>query len=124
MADMTDISDEARQLEELLDRGFGTGGQGLATALRKAGRRLPRRIRRAGQAVVQAEMMAGHPKLVRQIDRRRLGQEAARLRSYLEEIDPKARRIDMALTILRSLALNALLLGALLLALAHWRGWL
>lgn len=124
MADTTEMDETARRLEELLDRGFGTGGQGLATALRRAGRRLPRRMRRAGQAVVQAETMARHPKLVSQIDRRRVAQEAARLRAYLEEVDPRARRVDMALTILRSLALNALLLAALFLALARWRGWI
>lgn len=123
MADTTEMDETARRLEELLDRGFGTGGQGLATALRRAGRRLPRRMRRAGQAVVQAETMARHPRLVSQIDRRRVAQEAARLRAYLEEVDPRARRVDMALTILRSLALNALLLAALFLALARWRGW-
>ena len=124
MADTTEMDETARRLEELLDRGFGTGGQGLATALRRAGRRLPRRMRRAGQAVVQAETMARHPRLVSQIDRRRVAQEAARLRAYLEEVDPRARRVDMALTILRSLALNALLLAALFLALARWRGWI
>jgi len=124
MADTTEMDETARRLEELLDRGFGTGGQGLATALRRAGRRLPRRMRRAGQAVVQAETMARHPRLVSQIDRRRVAQEAARLRAYLEEVDPRARRVDMALTILRSLALNALLLAALFLVLARWRGWI
>lgn len=119
-----DIDAMARRIEALLDRDFGTGKRGLAAALDKAGRRLPRRMRKAGRMVADADFMAGHPKLVWQIDRKRVGRAAERLAEYLESVDPKARRIDMTLSILRSLAVNLLLLAGILLALAYWRGGL
>ena len=133
-----DIAAKARRLEELLDRGFGTGEKGLRHALRKAGRRLPRRMRRAGGAtlvfdeidtgvggaVADADYMAGHPKLFWQIDRKRVAREAEILEDYLKSVNPNKRRVDLLLSILRSLAVNFLILGLLIYALARWRGWI
>jgi hypothetical protein len=97
-----DIAAKARRLEELLDRGFGTGEKGLRHALRKAGRRLPRRMRRAGGVVADADYMAGHPKLFWQIDRKRVAREAEILEDYLKSVNPNKRRVDLLLSILRS----------------------
>lgn len=119
-----DIGATAKRLEGLLDRGFGTGEKGLAHALQKAGRRLPRRMRRAGRAVADADFMAGHPKLAWQIDRKRVGREAGILEDYLKAVNPNKRRVDMLLSILRSLAVNFLVLGLLIYAVLRWRGWL
>lgn len=119
-----DIAAKARRLEELLDRGFGTGEKGLRHALRKAGRRLPRRMRRAGGVVADADYMAGHPKLFWQIDRKRVAREAEILEDYLKSVNPGKRRVDLLLSILRSLAVNFLILGLLIYALARWRGWI
>lgn len=119
-----DIAAKARRLEELLDRGYGTGEKGLRHALGKAGRRLPRRMRRAGVAVADADYMSGHPKLFWQIDRKRVAREAEILEDYLKSVNPGKRRVDLLLSILRSLALNFLILGLLIYALARWRGWI
>ncbi|OWU85352.1 hypothetical protein ATO6_08265 [Oceanicola sp. 22II-s10i] len=118
------MSAHVQRLEKLLAAKYGIRDVGLEQGLRKAGRRIPRRLRRSGRAVVEAQRVAGHPRLVHQIDTARVSAEAERLAAHLEAIDTADRRKGMILSVLGSVAFNLLLMGGLFLGFALWQGWL
>jgi len=111
------------RIEALLAQKLAIRDVPLETGLRRAGRRLPRRMRAEGRVLVQAARLAGHPKLSRRIDQTRTLRAYERLSRHLTAIDPRDMRRGRILGVLGGLAFNLLLLGAALLALALWRGW-
>ena len=94
----------------------------LADRLRRAGRRLPGRIRAQGQIVAEAEALSAHPKLARRIDHAAVSRAHAEVRDHLKAIDAGYLRRGAWLGILGSLAFNMLLFGVLALAFLRWRG--
>ncbi|MGR3323702.1 MAG: hypothetical protein ACU0DK_17430 [Pseudooceanicola sp.] len=111
------------RLRDLANEKLGFRAASLDAALRKAGRRLPRRVRAAGKRIVSAQKLADHPKLSRQVDMDRVRRDARHVELYLAEIDPADRRKGAILSVLGSLAFNLLAFAALALAFARWRGW-
>ncbi|MEE4117875.1 MAG: hypothetical protein V2I65_02555 [Paracoccaceae bacterium] len=87
-------------------------GSTLAAKLRIAGRLLPKAERKAGRTLVEAERLWANPKLRRRLDPAALAAAEARLRGFLDRIDPADRRKGMILGILASLAFNFLLIAA------------
>ena len=94
-------------------------GATLEAKLRHAGRLLPRAERRAGRTLVEAERLWANPRLRRRVDPAALAAAEARLRGFLERIDPADRRKGVILGILATIAFNLLLIAAALIA---W-GW-
>lgn len=95
-------------------------GKTLRAQLRKAGRLLPRAVRREAEFLVQAQDQAQHPKLARMLDMPRIDSAHQVVIDFLETIDPIERRKDRILGILGVLALNILLIG---IALVVWMVW-
>jgi hypothetical protein len=115
---------QAQEIADLIGARLGVGGDGLDTKLRKAGRLLPRRIRRDAQALVQAAEFAGHPKLARLVDtdaQRRAYRDCKR---FLEQIDGSERLIRMTLGLVTANAFNFLAVSTALIAVLVWRGYL
>lgn len=89
-------------------------GSTLEAQLRRAGRRLPRRQRRAGAIVLGAQDWMAHPKLARVLDRTQIDNAFADLLAYLQGLDPKEVRKTAILRLLGSILLNLIVLGVLL----------
>ncbi|WP_188476089.1 hypothetical protein [Primorskyibacter flagellatus] len=124
---MIDESDfQRRKTEALLAfrKAFGGDPKALEPALRRAGRRLPRRARKAGARLVGAEQMLGNPKLQQQVDAKQVNRDFDRLIAGVSGVDMKDRRKGWVLGALASLAFNLLLLFTLFVLFARWRGWL
>jgi hypothetical protein len=98
-------------------------GRTLAAQLRKAGRRLPRGVRRDGAVLVEALALAASPKLARQVDMRRAQAAHRHILQYLDTVDIGAKRRDMALQIVASIALALLVTGCLVIAVLALRGF-
>lgn len=96
----------------------------LADRLRRAGRRLPARIRAQAQIVAEAEALSLHPKLARRIDRHGVSRAFAEVRDHLNGIDAGYLRRGALLGMLAGLAFNMLLFTALVLVVLRWRGLL
>lgn len=96
----------------------------LADRLRRAGRRLPARIRAQAQIVAEAEALSLHPKLARRIDRQGVSRAFAEVRDHLAGIDAGYLRREALLGMLAGLAFNMLLFTALVLVVLRWRGLL
>ncbi len=123
VSDASEITKQEQRLRKLLTQKMGIRDAPLEIGLRRAGRRLPKRMQKAGKGVVAAIKMAGHPRLSRQIDMAQFRAQADLLVKHLQALDVRDRRKGQLLSVLGGLAFNLLLLGALLLALALWMGW-
>lgn len=122
MTESNDITKAADDLQRLLADKLGLKKGGFGARIRRAGRRLPRRVHRDAQVITAALELAAHPKLRRRIDARAVSAAHRRMRLHLEAIDPRDRRIGFVLSMLGGLAFNLLAAGALLIALLQWRG--
>ncbi|GGL67219.1 hypothetical protein [Wenxinia marina] len=116
------ITGWAEDLRALIEERLRLRAPDLTRALARAGRRLPRKVRRAAAQVDEAARLTQHPKLSRQIDL--AGVEAAHglAAAHLRAIDPKAERRRRILDWLALIALNLLLIGIALVAWLRWRG--
>ena len=98
-------------------------GRSLAVQVRKAGRRLPRAVRRDAVYLVQTIGLVDNPKLARMIDMRRAQLAHRNILAFLEAVDVAAERRGIALQIAASIALVLLVTGLLLLFVLVQRGF-
>lgn len=112
------------EVEKALRKVFGGKPGTFEDALRRAGRRLPRGARRAGEEVIAAQQLAGHPGLRMRIDWAKVNRSLDRVRDSLKGVDLKDRRKGFVIGALASLAFNLILLFVLILVVARWRGWI
>ena len=63
------INQRSARVQSALEGAFGVRSKTLAKALRKTGRRMPKRLRAEAGLIAQAEALGGNPKLLRQVDR-------------------------------------------------------
>jgi hypothetical protein len=117
-----DLHAKAEALAQLMEDRMGLRGDGFAAKLKRAGRRLPRRIRRDGAVIVEAMALQAHPKLSRQVDEARLDRALTHLDRYLRGIDPWERRKGALLNWLAGIAFSLLVVAALVIAVMRWRG--
>lgn len=98
-------------------------GRSLAVQVRKAGRRLPRAVRRDAVYLVQTVGLADNPKLARMIDMHRAQAAHRNILQFLETVDVNAERRAMAFQIAASVALAILVTAILLLVVLVQRGF-
>jgi len=108
------------QLREKL----GVRGKDLKTALAKARHRLPRQVYRQAMTLVQAEPLAGHPKLCQTLDQAALEKAASQVSEHLDAIDLADRRKGWWLGTLGGLSFNMILMAVVLVTVLVWRGFL
>ncbi len=124
MTERNDIEALAEDLEVRMGETLGLTRGDFAARVARAGRLLPRAVRRDAKELGAALELAAHPKLRRRVDEEATQAAYQRVRAHLDTVDPKARRTNFVLGILAGLAFNILLAVGLLLAFLHWRGML
>ncbi|MBB04649.1 MAG: hypothetical protein CML03_03895 [Pseudooceanicola sp.] len=118
------FNNRVAEATKALKTAFGGNPKSLEQALKRAGRRLPRRARKAGAEIVAAQMLSANPKLHQQLDASRLERDFDKLISGAGRVDAKAIRQKWLVGALASFAFNLLLLITLFVVVALWRGWL
>ena len=98
-------------------------GKTLAVQLHKAGRRLPRHVRRDLSYLVEAQKLATHPKLAARVDVRRATLARRNILAHLETVDLAAERWTMVLGVVASIAFAILVTGIILLFVLVQRGF-
>ncbi len=78
-----------------MQKKFNYGNKDLATMMRKAGRRMPRRAHRAADRILSMQQIAAHPRLSRQLDYRALKPAFRVMARAVRDYDPAARRIAL-----------------------------
>jgi hypothetical protein len=118
MLDQRDLDARAEKLQRLLEEKYRLRSRDLPQALRRAGRRLPRRHRAQAEAFQKARAMAGHPRLAVQVNGDDITRGYAETMAYLKSVDPWAARRD------RLLNLAALIAFYILVVLAGFIWWM
>lgn len=98
-------------------------GATLEAQVRRAGRRLPRRIRSDATYLARAVALAANPKLVRMVDIAKAQQAHRNVLAYLDTVDVGAQRRTAALNILAAIMFALLVTGVLLLCVLWIRGF-
>jgi len=120
--DDTQITDWADEVERLMAERLRIRGRDLSRQIDKAGRLLPKAVRRDARYLAEAARLAPNPKLRRMIDVDKAARAHAVVTAHLATIDPKVRARTRLLRILAVIAFNVLLIGGLLIAYLVWRG--
>lgn len=118
------LQTHSASLADLFEKKLKIRGNGLEAKLRRAGRRLPRNVRREAERLVAAERYAGHPRLMMQLDMAQLQAAHARCERYAKGVDLTRRRKDRALNIAAAIAFNLLVVSAAFIWYLTWAGHL
>jgi len=122
MSENTDIQSQIAQTLRLMRKKLGMRDKTLTASVRKAKRRMPRRVYKQAMLLANAEQMAAHPKLRLALDTPRLVQASEDVQSYLGGINLADRRWGWFLGMLGGLAFNLLAFAVLALVFLRWRG--
>ncbi|WP_300548943.1 hypothetical protein [Roseovarius sp.] len=122
MIDTQEFNARLEGLQAVLRERLRLRGRTLEAQLRHAGRRLPKRQRRAGAIILGAQDWMAHPKLARVLDISQVNTAFADLHAYLDGIDPKEDRKTAILRLLGGMVLNLALLAGGLMLLLWWQG--
>ena len=117
-----DLDARLDKIAALMEERLGIRGDGFDEKFARAGRLLPRKLRREGALLVEARALADHPKLGRRVDARRLRKACRVFERYLNRVDGTERRVTRWINWLAGNALNVLIVFALALAVLAWRG--
>lgn len=118
------IQQMADRVSGLLGERLGVKGKGLADRLRQAGNRLPSGIRAEARYLDTAAAQARNPKLLVQIDDRRVAEAYDACVTYLASVDRAARRKALLMGIASSIAFSIFAVGLLVLAVLYLRGFI
>jgi len=87
-----EMQERAKSLANRMAAQLRVRGDGLAEIAGHAGRKLPKRLRRDAQVLIDAETLSGHPKLAKRINAKRVVRAERRLNAFLDKQNPAAER--------------------------------
>ncbi|MEV8468399.1 hypothetical protein AB0T83_16605 [Fluviibacterium sp. DFM31] len=122
MAKKTQTDQEFSALANRMGEKLDVPGHDLTTVVGRAGRMLPRRLRREADYLIQMEMISGHPKLCHMVDPARVAKAEARLRAHVRHMNPEKERRDRLLGQIAGYVFGMLVFVALLITVLAWRG--
>jgi hypothetical protein len=123
MIDAKDIARKVEAVQELLTLKFGIKRQPLAKMLSRAERRLSKRMQGKIKTLIDAQQLAGHPKLARQLDSAAVSTAYADVTTHLKKIDVADRRRGKILGLAGVVVFNLLLVVAGFVMWMWWRGY-
>jgi len=99
-----DVNATIQSVTERMARQLRVRGEGLADVSARAGRKLPRHLRREIDVLIQAEAMSQNPKLARLINTGQVRKSGRKVLKYLDKLDPKAERLGETLDVIAKIA--------------------
>ncbi len=124
MTQEIDIQTRIAQTISLLRKKLGVKDKTLIASVRRAKRRLPRKVYKQAMVLARAEQMAEHPKLQLLLDMPKLEKASVDVQDHLKTINLADRRWGWFLSFLGSLALGVIALAALAVVVLRWRGFI
>lgn len=107
----------------LLQSKLGARGSTLQKRLAYVRRKLPGRIRRAGDLLVEAQNMSQNPSLAMRLEHDRLSRATAEIERYLNEIDVAAEKSRHLYNKMAAIAGQFILVTAIAVSFLVWRGY-
>lgn len=118
-----DMAAKSRKLRGLMQQKLDVRGRDLRQSLRRAGRRLPKAVRKRGAALMRAEMLAHNPKTARQVDAEAVERDYEVVRSYLAELSVEEMRKTRILSLTGAIVANLIGVAVLFVVWLWWRGY-
>ena len=118
------VEEQTAIVFEQLAEALGAKGKTLKKRLAFANRQLPGRVRRAGQVLVEAQVMAESPRMAMQIDVDAFEEAFKIVNMHLAEIDSAAERSRKRYNRFAAIAAQVLFVAAAIVAVLVWRGYL
>lgn len=118
-----DMAAKSRRLRGLMQQKLDVRGSDLRQSLRRAGRRLPRGLRKQGAELVRAEMLAQNPKTARQADAEAVERAYEAMRAHLEALDVVEMRKARLLSLAGAIVANIIAVAVLFIVWLWWRGY-
>ncbi len=118
------IQQMAERVAGLLEERLSVHGADLRARLKKAGRRLPRKVRLAGDKLAEGLDLAQNPRLYMQLDQAEFARAYDVCVRHLGAIDVKHRRAGILVNLAGSAAFAVLVVLIGLIAVLYWRGFL
>lgn len=122
--DQTTVRQLVARIFQLLGEKLGARGADLETRVGRAGRKLPRRVRSAAEALITAEKLSKDPRLSLQLDPNHTSAAYAQCLDYLDRINPTADRSKLRYGIAATVAGQLLLVTAAAVMILRWRGYI
>lgn len=116
------VQQMADRVSALLGERLRVRGDTLEARLKKAGRRLPRKVREAGAVLVQAGQMVRNPKLMHLVDEEVVAQAYDTCLRHLAKVNPREARITLLVGIAAHIAFSLLVVAVLVIVTLYWRG--
>lgn len=123
MMDAKDIARKVEAVQDLLTQKYGIKRAPLEKMLGRAGRRIPKKIQLKTRTLIEAQRLAGHPKLARQMDGAVVAQAHAEVAAHLKAINVSDRRKGRILVLAGVVVFNLLLVVATFIVWLWWRGY-
>ncbi|MEO9574626.1 MAG: hypothetical protein ABJ263_03735 [Tateyamaria sp.] len=86
------IKERSKRVQSALDGAFGVRAKTLDKALRKTGRRMPKRLHAQARLIVDAQGFGGNPNLLRRVDGAAIARAEEDVVSWLDTVDRADRR--------------------------------
>ncbi|MEI2685991.1 MAG: hypothetical protein V9G14_06680 [Cypionkella sp.] len=118
------IRQMADRVAELLEERVSAHGADLRARLKKAGRRLPRKVKLAGEKLADGAELAQNPRLYMQLDHADFARSYDVCVRYLTGIKPNERRNGLLMDLAGSIAFAILVVVIGLIAVLYWRGFI
>ena len=116
-----DIRQKADEVSALMRAQLGLHGADLARQVARAGRMMPRALRREARYLAQTAAMAENPKLVRMVDFARVSRAHGQVSAFLNGQDPRQRRANAVIGVVGVIAFNLLVVAMILIGWLAWR---
>ena len=117
------IQQMADRVSALLEQRLKVTGPTLEVRIKRTGSKLPRKIRDAAEALVQATQMADNPKLLMQIDYEAVAVAYDLCVRHLNSVNQAERRRGMLLDAAARIAFALLAVSVLVVVVLYWRGF-
>jgi hypothetical protein len=124
MTQENDIQTRIAETIQLLRKKLGVRDKTLAASIRRAKRRLPRRVYKQALVLAEAEPMMEHPKLSLVLDAPKLKKASDEVQAHLNAINLADRRWGYVISMLASMAFGILALTMAALIILRWRGFI
>lgn len=118
------IQQMAQRIAALMEERLRVKGETLAEKLARGGGKLPRDIREQASFLAEGAEQAANPTLFQQLDHTRISQSYDACLRHLKSLDKWERRQAAAVTVLARIAGVVLVVAALAVSFAWWRGLL
>lgn len=118
-----ETKDRFQSIAERMSAQLRVRGEGIADVTERAGRKLPRHLRREAAVLIEAQSLASNPKLSRLVDERRVARAEKRLNRFLDKQNPAAERRGQILDVIAKIAFVFVTVVLSVFFFLLWRGY-